>query len=370
MIAIGMMSGTSADGIDAVAIELGGGPRPAVRLLAHLARDYPNTVRYRILATASGAPLPVHDLATLHAALGDAYAEAAGALISELSKIGRVPDSIAVHGQTVAHFPAERTTLQIGDAARVAVATGVPVISDFRSADIAAGGEGAPLVPFADHLLFADGTPRVLLNLGGIANLTLLPTDRAEDVIALDTGPANMVLDQLARKAGQERDEDGTGAARGKVVPTALAAALAHPYFARPAPKSTGREDFGNGFVQAILQDVRRAGGSLDDALATAAALTAESIALGLERETPDGVRWTELVVAGGGALNPTLLARVTERVGLPVRTTADFGIPVEAREAVAFAILGAFRLRDLPNTLPRCTGASRAVSAGAVHRP
>ncbi|HUQ16583.1 MAG TPA: anhydro-N-acetylmuramic acid kinase [Candidatus Saccharimonadales bacterium] len=370
MIALGMMSGTSADGIDAVAIELGDGPRPAVRLLAHLARDYPNAVRYRILATASGAPLPIHDLATLHAALGDAYAEAAGALILKLRQVGRVPDCIAIHGQTVAHYPAERATLQIGDAARVAVLTGVPVISDLRSADIAAGGEGAPLVPFADHILFADGTPRVLLNLGGIANLTLLPSERAEDVIAFDTGPANMVLDQLARKSGQERDEDGVGAARGTVVPTALAAALAHPYLARRAPKSTGREDFGNAFVQALLQDVRQAGGSLDDALATAAALTAESIALGLERETPDGISWTELVVAGGGALNPTLLARVAERIGLPVRTTADFGIPVEAREAVAFAILGAFRLRELPNTLPRCTGASRAVSAGAVHRP
>lgn len=367
MIAIGIMSGTSADGIDAAAIEIGDGPRPAVRVLAHLARAYPNALRYRIIATASGAPLPAHDLATLHAALGDAYGEAARALIATLD---RTPDCIAIHGQTVAHYPAERATLQIGDAARVAIATGVPVIADFRSADIAAGGEGAPLVPFADHLLFADGTPRVLLNLGGIANLTLLPTGRAEDVIALDTGPGNMVLDQLARKAGSERDEDGAGAARGRVIPIALATALAHPYFARRAPKSTGREEFGNPFVQAFLQDVRSAGGTLDDALATATALAVESIAGGLERETPRGVRWEELIVAGGGALNPTLISGITGRVGLPVRRTADLGIPVEAREAVAFAILGAYRLRGEPNTLPRCTGASRAVSAGAVHRP
>ncbi len=367
MIAIGVMSGTSADGIDAAAIEIGTGPRPAIRFLAHLAREYPNALRYRIIATASGAPLPVHDLATLHAALGDAYADAASALIATLD---RKPDCIAIHGQTVAHYPAEHTTLQIGDAARVAVATGVPVIDDFRSADIAAGGEGAPLVPFADHLLFADGTPRVLLNLGGIANLTLLPTDRAGDVVAFDTGPANMVLDQLARKAGAERDEDGAGAARGQVVQRALDAALAHPYFARRAPKSTGREDFGNAFVQTLLRDVDRDGGSLDDALATATALAVESIALGLAGETPAGVGWRELVVAGGGALNRTLLSRITERVGLPVRSTADLGIPVEAREAVAFAILGAYRLRGEPNTLPRCTGASRAVSAGAVHRP
>ena len=367
MIAIGMMSGTSADGIDTAAIEIGEGSRPAIRVLAHQPSTYPNAIRYRIIATGSGAPLPIHDLATLHAALGDAYTEAARAMIAT---IGRDPDCIAIHGQTVAHYPAERATLQIGDVARVAVGTGVPVIADFRSADIAAGGEGAPLVPFADHLLFADGVPRVLLNLGGIANLTLLPTDRAEDVIALDTGPANMVLDQIARKAGSERDEDGTGAARGQVIPAALAASLAHPYFARRAPKSTGREDFGNSFVQSLLEDVRRAGGSLDDALATATALAVETVVTGLERETPAGVRWTELVVAGGGALNPTLLAGITARVGLPVRRTEAFGIPVEAREAVAFAILGAYRLRGELNTLPRCTGARRAVSAGAVHRP
>ena len=367
MIALGMMSGTSADGLDAAAIEIGDGPRPAIRFLAHLARPYPNALRYRILATASGAPLPAHDLATLHTALGEAYAAAAVELIA---KIGVRPDCIAIHGQTVAHYPGEHATLQIGDSTRVALATGVPVVDDFRSADVALGGEGAPLVPFADHLLFADGTARVILNLGGIANLTLLPTEHADDVTAFDTGPANMVLDQLARKAGSEFDQDGVGAARGQVVPEALAAALAHPYFARRAPKSTGREDFGAAFVQAILQDVRRAGGSLDDALATATALTAESVAGGLERETPAGVAWRELVVAGGGALNPTLLARITARIGLPVRPTADLGIPVEAREAVAFAILGAQRLRGLPNTLPRCTGAARAVSAGAVHAP
>ena len=367
MIAIGIMSGTSADGIDAAAIEIGEGPRPPIRFLAHLAREYPNTLRYRVLATASGAPVSIHDLATLHAALGDAYADGATALIAAL---GRKPDCIAIHGQTVAHYPAERATLQIGDAARVALATGVAVIDDFRSADIAAGGEGAPLVPFADHLLFADGTPRAVLNLGGIANLTLLPTDRADDVIAFDTGPANMVLDQLARTAGAERDEDGAGAARGAIVHDALVAALAHPFFARRAPKSTGREDFGNEFVQTLLRDVRREGGSLDDALATATALAVESIAIGLERETPAGVRWRELVVAGGGTLNRTLLSRIEGRVGLPVRRTAELGIPVEAREAVAFAILGAYRLRGDANTLPRCTGASRAVSAGAVHHP
>ena len=363
MIAVGIMSGTSADGMDAAMIEIEDErPRPALTFVKHVARDHPDALRYRILAAGSGAPLPAHDVAVLHAELGDAYASIARELAEAA---GRAPDCIAVHGQTIAHFPAEHATLQIGDASRVAVALDAPVIDDFRSADVALGGQGAPLVPFADHLLFADGTPRAILNLGGIANLTLLPTDRAEDVTAFDTGPGNMVIDQLARKGGNELDRDGAAAARGRVVDPALASALAHPYFARRGPRSTGREEFGAAFTQQLLGEVKSAGGSLDDAIATATALTVETIARAL-----DGGPWRELVIAGGGARNRTLVARLNERTGLPLRTTDELGIPAEAREAVAFAILGAYRLRGEPNTLPRCTGASRAVSAGAIHRP
>jgi anhydro-N-acetylmuramic acid kinase len=363
VIAIGIMSGTSADGMDAAAIELGDQPhggRPAITLLAHVTRAHPDGLRYRILATASGAPLSAHDLALLHRDLGDAYASIARELVSV---IGSDPACIAVHGQTIAHFPAEHATLQIGDASRVAVAIGTPVIDDFRSADVALGGQGAPLVPFADHLLFADGTPRAILNLGGIANLTLLPTTNAGDVTAFDTGPGNMVIDQLARKGGNELDRDGAAAARGAVVEAALANALAHPYFARRGPRSTGREEFGAAFARQLLSDVGNAGGSLDDAIATATALTVETIGRAL-----DGGPWKELVVAGGGARNATVIARLKERTQLRVRSTDELGIPAEAREAVAFAILGAYRLRGEPNTLPRCTGASRAVSAGAIH--
>ena len=363
MITIGIMSGTSADGIDAAAIEIGvERPRPTIRFLAHVAKDHPDALRYRILAAGSGAPLPAYDIATLHTALGAAYASVAREL---MGRIGGIPACIAVHGQTIAHFPSEHATLQIGDASRVAIETGVPVVDDFRSADVALGGQGAPLVPFADHLLFADGTPRAVLNIGGIANVTLLPTDRAADVIAFDTGPGNMVIDQLARKGGNELDRDGAAAARGAVNGAVLAMALGHPYFARLGPKSTGREDFGAPFAQQLLNEVKAAGGSLDDAIATATALTVESIARAL-----DGGPWSELVIAGGGARNVTLVERLRARTKLRVRMTDELGIPAEAREAVAFAILGAYRLRGEPNTLPRCTGASRAVSAGAIHAP
>ncbi|HEV2011482.1 MAG TPA: anhydro-N-acetylmuramic acid kinase [Candidatus Limnocylindria bacterium] len=363
MIAVGIMSGTSADGMDAAAVEIGEErPRPTIRFLAHVARDHPDSLRYRILAAGSGAPLPAHDIAILHAELGDAYASIAREIVTA---VGREPACVALHGQTIAHFPAEHATLQIGDTARVAVELAAPVIDDFRSADVALGGQGAPLVPFADHLLFADGIPRAVLNIGGIANVTLLPTREPGDVTAFDIGPGNMVIDQLARKGGNELDRDGAAAARGRAIEPVLAKALAHPYFARPAPKSTGREEFGAPFAQQLLADAKAAGGSLDDAIATATAVTVESIARAL-----DGGPWRELIVAGGGARNTTLIERLRARTKLRIRLSDELGIPAEAREAVAFAILGAYRLRGEPNTLPRCTGASRAVSAGAIHRP
>jgi anhydro-N-acetylmuramic acid kinase len=365
VIAVGMMSGTSADGIDLAAIEL---QDADVRLVATSRYEYPGELRERILRAAAGDPLDAIELSTLHTALGDHYADAAAALVA---KLARTPDVIAVHGQTVAHVPARHSTLQLGDASRVAIRTGVATVSDFRSADMAAGGEGAPLVPFADWVLFATRAPVVLLNLGGIANLTLMPTERKEDVIAFDTGPANMVSDLIARRAGRRFDDRGQGAARGFVDDAALTAALAHPYFARRSPKSTGREEFGQPFADDLAQRVAHNGGTHDDMLATAIALTVRTVADGLARESPRGASWRELIVAGGGALNLTLVARLRDAIApLVVRTMDELGIPVASREAVAFAILGAYRMRGLANTLPSATGAKRAVSGGAVHQP
>jgi anhydro-N-acetylmuramic acid kinase len=365
VIAIGMMSGTSADGVDLAAIEL---EDAKVQILATSRYDYPDELRERVLRAAAGDPVGAAEIATLHTALGDRYAEAAAELVG---KLARPPDVIAVHGQTLAHIPARHSTLQLGDASRVALRTGIATVCDFRSADMAAGGEGAPFVPFADWVLFAERAPVALLNLGGIANLTLMPTERKEDVIAFDTGPANIISDLIARGAGRRFDDRGQGAARGRVDEDTLAWGLRNEYFARRAPKSTGREDFGQPFADELAQRVSRSGGTHDDMLATAIALTARTVADGLARESPKGARWRELIVAGGGAMNATLIARLTEAVApLHVRTMDELGIPVTSREAVAFAILGAYRMRGLPNTLPSATGATRAVSGGAIHQP
>jgi anhydro-N-acetylmuramic acid kinase len=365
MIAVGMMSGTSVDGIDIAAIDIDG---DEVKVLSTAHRDYDDALRKRILAAASGDAVGAAEIAALHVAIGDVYADAATDFVRTLPAY---PEVLAMHGQTVAHLP-KSATLQLGDASRVALRTGVPTVADFRSANIAAGGEGAPLVPFADFVLFGKRAPVALLNVGGIANLTLIPRAEADSVTAFDTGPANILSDLIAQQGGTKRfDEDGAGAARGRVDERALGWAFAHEYFAKRAPKSTGREDFGKSFADELARRVTRNGGTRDDALATAIALTVRTVADALKRETPGGVNWRELIVAGGGAQNPTLLKALRAAVApLAVRTSDELGIPVTAREAVAFAILGSYRMRGLPNILPGATGASRAVSGGAIHKP
>ena len=365
MIALGLMSGTSADGVDAAAIELDV-PATAVRVLATGHEPFPAELRSAILEVAEGARTDAGAIALMHAQLGERYTAAAMRLLRELP---RPADVIGVHGQTVAHLPHERVTLQLGDAARVAQATGVPTVADFRSADVAQGGEGAPLVPFADHVLFASLAPVAVLNIGGIANVTLIPTADPSDVVAFDTGPGNMVIDGVAGLAGATHDDGGAGAARGHVDAEALSEFLAHPFFERRAPKSTGREEFGRAFAARLAEIVRRHGGSHVDALATATALTAHTITAGIRRESPATI--ARVLVAGGGARNPTLVAMLAERLGpATLEPTDAHGIPAAFREAIAFAILAAYRLRGLPNTLPRTTGARRAVSGGALHIP
>ena len=367
MIAVGVMSGTSGDGADAAAIELDV-PTTKVKVLASRAQSYAPELRERVLALGEAASVDPRTLARIHAELGDHYARLVHELIADL---GTRPDVIALHGQTIAHLPADHVTFQIGDAARVARRTGVPTVSDLRSAAIAAGGPGAPLVPFADHLLFASLAPVAVLNIGGIANVTIIPSAKADDVVAFDTGPGNMVIDGLAALKGLMRDADGAGAAQGHVDDAALSEFLSNPYFARRAPKSTGREDFGGVFAQRMAAIVHGHGGTHEDALATATMLTARTIADALRRETR--ALPSRVLVAGGGTRNPTLMRMLKDSLAPEIKTvetTDAHGVPADLREAVAFAILGAYRLRGLPNTLPRTTGASRSVSGGALHVP
>ncbi len=365
MIAIGLMSGTSGDGVDAAAIELDV-PAKDVRVLATASQSYPKNIRDAVLALGEGGTASAADIARLHALLGDQYADIAEHICSAL---GTRPEVITLHGQTVAHLPDEHVTFQIGDASRVARRTGVRVVSDLRSADVAAGGQGAPLVTFADFVLFARLAPVAVLNIGGIANLTLIPTARAEDVIAFDTGPGNMVIDGVAASLGATHDIYGRGARRGKIDQETLTELLGHAYLARRAPKSTGREAFGLAFAGRLLELVTKHGGTHDDALATATALTARTVADALRRES--SAPSSRLLVAGGGVRNPALLEMLEAAVApLRCESTDVHGVPAAHREAVAFAILGAYRLRGLPNTLPRATGASQAVSGGAVHIP
>lgn len=361
-----MMSGTSGDGVDAALIQARWTSASAmdVRVLAERHVPFEPRLRDEILRAASRRAMSAEAFAGLHAALGDAYAEVVIA-------IGERPGVIGLHGQTVAHLPGERVTLQLGDAARVATRTGVTTVSDFRSADVAVGGEGAPLAPFGDQVLFSDGAPRIVLNLGGIANVTLLPDTDPDHVTGWDTGPANIVIDAVAQMAGQNFDEGGAGAKRGRVIAPALERALAHPFFVRKPPKSTGREEFGSDVALRLVADVRQGGGSLDDALATATALTARSVAASIRAAPKPRGGWRDVLVGGGGSRNPALMeALARDLEPIPVRPTDDEAIPATAREAVCFAILALYRIHGLPNTLPRVTGASRAVSGGAVHDP
>lgn len=364
-LAIGIMSGTSADGIDAALVAVDDEGQLA-DVISHRHAPFAPDLRERILAAAAGSPMrsTAREIALLHAELGDRYAEAAAGLLASALR----PTVIGLHGQTLAHLPGAHATLQIGDAARVAVGTGIATVSDFRSADIAAGGQGAPLVPFADHVVFASGAPRVVVNIGGIANITLLPDGDRDHVSGFDTGPGNMVIDLVARTGGRQYDKDGEGARRGRVIDPVLRSALRHPYFGRRPPKSTGREEFGGPFAEGLVAEVRAAGGTLDDALATATELTARTISDAIHAT---GTTWRDVLVAGGGSANPALMEALRRAVTpLYVRVTDEVGIPAKAREAIAFALLAVYRIRSLPNTLPQVTGARRAVSAGAVHRP
>jgi anhydro-N-acetylmuramic acid kinase len=382
-LAVGLMSGTSMDGVDAALVRLSGPPeRPQVRLLAFVTLPYPPAVRRRILQTSSGQTTAAAEISQLNFLLGELFAEAAlkvcqrgGLSLRRLAVIGS-------HGQTIYHQgrgtrEAGRritSTFQIAEPAVIAEKTGAHVVADFRPADMAAGGQGAPLVPMVDYLLLRDARQgTIALNIGGIANVTVIPAAaRPEQVIGFDTGPGNMVLDALVRhftKGRKGYDTGGCIAARGKVIEPLLATVLTFPFFRQRPPKSAGRELFGECFVKDCF--LKRARARFEDLLCTATELTARSIVGALERFVFPQVKVHRLIVSGGGAHNRLLLKRL--RALLPQLTAElsdKYGLPVDAKEAMAFALLADRTLQGLPGNLPSVTGARRAVVLGKIVRP
>jgi anhydro-N-acetylmuramic acid kinase len=381
MTVAGIMSGTSADGIDVAVVRIAPGRKcPSVTLVAHEGFAFPAALRSAVLGAMNAAATSTAELARLHWRLGMAYAEAVNATVKRHAvKL----DLIGCHGQTLYHQPRAEgyagrrfaCTWQAGEAAVIVAAAGVPVVSNFRPADMLAGGQGAPLVPLLDYVLFADAKRgRVLQNIGGIANLTAIPAGAAADaVLAFDTGPGNMVIDWLAQELFQKNfDRNGRLAARGIVLAEVLAEALRNPYFRLKPPRTAGREQFGRMYAAEFLAACRRQSSKPEDALATATALTAETIARSYKAYIWRGMKGhgVDYIVSGGGARNATLMAMLAQRLeplGCELAASEEFGLPAEAKEAAAFALLAWQTWHHMPGNLPRATGAARPVILGQV---
>jgi anhydro-N-acetylmuramic acid kinase len=391
MIVAGVMSGTSADGIDVSFVHIRGRGRSLrLRLIAHEHSRYPNSVRETVLAAMNAEAVHVADLARLNFFLGELYSIAVQSAI----KRHRIKiDLVGCHGQTLYHqgtalrFLGRQiaTTWQTGEGSIIAARLGIPVVSDFRPADMAAGGNGAPLVPLLDIAYYAHrGKLRVLQNLGGIANLTLIPPGthlgKVEQVVAFDTGPGNMVIDACAQSLlGKAYDTNGAVAGKGKVIQAALANALQHPFFRSRPPKSTGREEFGREFVAQFLHWCGTRA-KKTDVLATATAVTAESIGQALRRALRSNAiseslahGRAEYIVSGGGVRNRTLMRMISEQVqplGFRLVTSDELGLPSEAKEAAAFALLAYQTWHRQPGNVPSATGAQRATVLGKISYP
>ena len=349
----GVMSGTSLDGIDVAIVEIRG---QRIHTVGFQSTPYPEAVRATLLG-----PLDAERISRLNFQLGELYAKA---VLRATQRYGAV-ELIGCHGQTIYHEGGVHS-LQIGEAAVVAERTGVAVVSNFRTRDIAAGGQGAPLVPFVDYLLFRDRErARIALNIGGISNLTRIPANgRPEAVIAFDTGPGNMVIDALAReytRGKQNYDRGGKIAAAGRVNRKLLDELLADDYYRRRAPKSAGREQYGRAFV-ARLKHTRL---PMPDLIATTTVLTAATIAIGVRQVSKPPA---DVIVSGGGVHNPQILAHLTGLLpGYTILSSAEFGINPDAKEAVAFAVLAHQTWRRKPGNLPSATGARHTSVLGAI---
>jgi anhydro-N-acetylmuramic acid kinase len=394
---VGLISGTSMDGIDAALVRISGpATQPRVRLVAFATLNYSAPVRQTILRIATGEASTAGEISQLNFLLGELFAEAA----LRVCKKARISPSrlaaVGSHGQTIYHqgVPTREgarsitSTLQIAEPSVIAERTGVPVVADFRTADMAAGGQGAPLVPMVDYLLLPDARKgTVALNIGGIANFTVIPAGaKAVQVFGFDTGPGNMVIDGLVRHftRGQKAyDAGGRWAAKGRALEPLLDEMLRLPFFSQPPPKSAGREQFGQDFIRQFFLDrissdsaigkrrlTRQIGNRqssiVNDLLRTATELTARTIADALERFVLGKLAMHRLIISGGGAHNRLLVVRLAELLpNLRVHRSDEFGLDVDAKEAIAFAVLAHEAVRRKPANLPSATGARRPVLLG-----
>jgi anhydro-N-acetylmuramic acid kinase len=379
------MSGTSADGINVALVRVENVHRAETRrlrqvkfaLVGHAEYPYPAAVRKFVLAMMNSQRATVAELARLNFRLGELYADA---ILATQRRFRVKAELVGCHGQTIYHqgesaaFLGQKlaVTWQVGEGAVIAARVGAPVVSDFRPADMAAGGNGAPLVPFLDFLLYRDPrVGRIVQNIGGIANLTAIPAGASTaQVIAFDTGPGNMLIDAMMERLFRKPyDRDGRVAATGKVEDRVVADILLEPFFRRRPPKTAGREEFGREFAERFVR--RCKGVSSRDLVATATALTARSIADSLRRFVLKKTHaYQEFVISGGGANNPTLMAMLANELrplGLALRLSDEFGLPSEAKEAAAFALLAYETWNRRPSNVPSATGARRPAILGKI---
>jgi anhydro-N-acetylmuramic acid kinase len=378
LIVAGVMSGTSADGIDVALVSITGRAfNLRLKLLRHTHTAYPAPVRAAVLEAMNAERISVAELSRLNFLLGELYADAVRKA-QTAAKIVRL-DLVGCHGQTIYH-QGERarflgksisSTWQTGEGSVIAGRLGVPVVSDFRPTDMAAGGKGAPLVPFLDYALFRHARRgRIVQNIGGIANLSAIPAGaKPESVMAFDTGPGNMLMDQLVQKLfSKAYDRNGAIAARGQVLEPVIARMLRAPYFQQQPPKTAGREEYGRQYAQAFLKLCGRAAKA--DVIATASALTVRSISQAIRKFVLPRGQFHDYIVSGGGTQNRTLMRLLSHEItclGLQLKHTDNFGIPSQAKEAVAFAVLAYQTWHRQPGNIPSATGAKRAAILGKV---
>ncbi len=382
MLVLGIMSGTSADGVDVALARIAGTPpRLKAKLLRHTSVGFPAALRAEILRVAEGGRVTAGELSQLHFRLGECFAEAARTACRRFRVAASRVALIGSHGQTVYHQGrrtayfgrATASTLQIGDASVIAARTGITTVGDFRPADIALGGQGAPLVPYVDFLLYRDAKRgRVSLNLGGIGNVTVLPRGaRPEQVLAFDTGPGNMLIDALVQRftRGRQRyDKDARMAMSGRSIPALVDELMRDPYLRLAPPKSTGREYYGRAYVEKVRAAGRRHGAKPADLVRAVTIFTALSVVDALHRFVLPKTKIDELIVSGGGACNPLVLGQIAAALpGIAVFPSSRLGIAVDAKEAYAFALLAYETWHRRPGNLPSATGARGPAILGKV---